>query len=131
MKETDTNLNCWLFGKDHRSRLVWRLRFHGMILHLRKKNTQNYKHQLNMLIVYRDKDTKGTQQRMMSQITSKGASVLRPRGFTWLPEMRYPALITAERNITADGEVHLRVAHKLWRLTKSGTSGNSCTKSNM
>jgi len=62
---------------------------------------------------------------MMSQIISIGASVLIPSGFTWDPETRYFALITADRNKAADGEVHFSVAERLCRLKKRGTSGNS------
>lgn len=61
-------------------------------------------------------------------MTSMGASDFSPNGFTCVPEIRYPALITAERNITADGEVHFSVAHRLCRLKKRGTSGNSCKR---
>ena len=71
-----------------------------------------------------------TQQRMMSQMTSIGASDFNPRGFTWVPEIRYPALITADLKITADGEVHLRVPQRLCKLRKRGTSGNSCKINN-
>lgn len=67
-----------------------------------------------------------TQQRIISQITSMGASDLSPSGQTWVPDIRYPALITAERKIIADGEVHLRVEQRLCRLKNRGTSGNSC-----
>jgi hypothetical protein len=59
-------------------------------------------------------------------MTSMGASDFSPNGFTWVPDIRYPALITAERKITADGEVHLRVAQRLCRLKNRGTSGSSC-----
>jgi hypothetical protein len=67
-----------------------------------------------------------TQQRMISQSTSIGASVLRPNGFACEPEMWYPALTTADRNRVADGGVHLRVALIEWRLTYNGTSIISC-----
>lgn len=67
-----------------------------------------------------------TQQRIMSQITSMGASVFIPNGFTCVPDIRYPAFSTADRNITADGEVHFSVAQRLCRLKNRGTSGNSC-----
>lgn len=61
----------------------------------------------------------------MSQITSIGASVFMPSGFTWVPEIRYLALITADRNIAADGEMHFSVAQRLCRLKNRGTSSNS------
>lgn len=38
--------------------------------------------------------------------------------------------MTADRNITAEGEVHFRVAQRLCKLRNRGTSGNSCTKKN-
>jgi hypothetical protein len=63
---------------------------------------------------------------MMSQITSQGASDFSPSGLTWLLEIWYPAFITAERNITADGDVHLTVPDMLWRLKNNGKSCNSC-----
>ena len=53
--------------------------------------------------------TRFTQQRMMSQITSQGASDFSPSGFAWVLDIRYPALITAERKTTADRGVHLTV----------------------
>lgn len=68
-----------------------------------------------------------TQQRIISQITSMGASDFRPNGFTWVPDMRYPALITAERKFTAEGDVHFNVAQRLCRLKNKGTSFSSCT----
>lgn len=74
----------------------------------------------------KDKYFSLTQHRMISQITSIGASVFSPRGFACVPDIRYPALITAERNIIADGEVHLSVAQRLCKLRNRGTSGNSC-----
>uniref|UniRef100_A0A0A9CTP0 Uncharacterized protein n=1 Tax=Arundo donax TaxID=35708 RepID=A0A0A9CTP0_ARUDO len=62
---------------------------------------------------------------MMSQITSQGASDFTPSGLTWVLEMRYPALRTADRNITKEGDVHLTVPAMLWRLKNNGMSCSS------
>lgn len=123
------------------SRLICRLTFHRMIFNLQRKGRSvilfSNRHRqwpntneraLNM----RKRALKSlTQQRIMSQITSIGASDLSPIAQTWDLEIRYPALITAERKITADGDVHLRVAQRLCRLKNRGTSGNSCKKRNV
>jgi hypothetical protein len=58
-----------------------------------------------------------TQHRMMSQRTAIGASVFSPNGLACEPEIRYPALTTADRNRVADGGVHLSVALMECRLT--------------
>jgi len=84
-----------------------------------------------MLILTYDRcrnNPKLTQQRMMSQITSQGASDLTPSGLTWVLEIGYPAFRTADRNITKDGDVHLTVPAMLWRLKNNGMSCNSCIR---
>lgn len=68
-----------------------------------------------------------TQQRMMSQRSRMGASVLSPRGLECVLETRCPACTRADRNWIPDGGVHLSTELMLCTSTDSGTSSNSCS----
>lgn len=121
----------WFSGQDYTSGVFWRLRLNRMILYLhnitfnqREKSSKTRLVKMKHSCIF-EASVWFTQQRMMSQIISIGASVFIPSGFTWVPEIRYWALITADLNIAADGEMHFSVAQRLCRLKNRGTSSNS------